>query len=75
MDFIKENYYEIINPLFIAKEYIDCLKNAGILNDEQKKEIEMIDKNLSKIGARKQLLWLSSLHWKKPIVIYTELSI
>ena len=49
MDLIKENSHEIINPLFIAKEYIGSLKNAGIFNDEQKKEIEMIDRNLLKI--------------------------
>ena len=49
IDFIKENSHEIINPLFIAKGYIEVLKNAGIFNEEQIEEMEMIDKNLSKI--------------------------
>ena len=49
MDFIKENSADIVNPLFIARGYLDVFKTSEILSDKQKDEIETIDKNLSKI--------------------------
>ena len=48
---IKENSYEIINPLFVARGYLDIFKNSELLDDTQKKEIEKIDKNLAKIDT------------------------
>jgi len=48
---IKENSYEIINPLFVARGYLDIFKNSELLDDTQKKEIEKIDKNLTKIDT------------------------
>lgn len=50
MDFIKENSGDIVNPLFIARGYLDVFKRSEILSDTQKDEIETIDKNLSKIN-------------------------
>ncbi|MBN1214300.1 MAG: hypothetical protein JXA99_02545 [Candidatus Lokiarchaeota archaeon] len=48
---IKENSYEIINPLFVARGYLDIFKNSEALDDTQKKEIAKIDKNLAKIDT------------------------
>ena len=48
---IKENSYEIINPLFVARGYLDIFKNSELLDDTQKKEIIKIDKNLAKIDT------------------------
>ena len=49
MDYIQDDSHEIVNPLFIARGYLDVFKQSDLLTKKQRNEIEAIDKNLSKI--------------------------
>ena len=49
IEHVKENSYDIINPLFVARGYLEIFKESELLTDKQKRDIERIDKNLVKI--------------------------